>query len=84
MKTTVITPPPADMLMMLVSAGRGLAFQRRVETGGISTHTAGPQNAAPAWVKLERRGNTLTASHSLDGVTWQVVGTDTLALPQSV
>ncbi|MGE3403272.1 MAG: phospholipase D-like domain-containing protein [Vicinamibacterales bacterium] len=66
---------------MFVSAGKGLAFQRRAADGGVSTHTAGPSSTAPYWVKIERSGSTITASRSTDGTTWHIVGTDTIALP---
>jgi regulation of enolase protein 1 (concanavalin A-like superfamily) len=69
---------------MLVSPGKGNAFQRRVETGGVSTNTAGAFVTAPYWVRLARSGNTITASQSADGTTWTVVGTDTIAFGQSV
>ena len=66
---------------MLVSAGRGIAFQRRVASGGVSTNTAGAFGAAPAWVKLERRASTISAFQSNDGVTWTLVGRDTFTMP---
>jgi hypothetical protein len=69
---------------MLVSASKGLAFQRRSQAGGISTSTAGGAGAAPAWVKLVRRGQTVTASRSADGVSWSQVGQATIALTGSV
>ena len=68
---------------MFVSTGKGVAFQRRTRDGGISTHTYGGAGTAPRWVKLARAGNTVTASVSLDGRTWKVVGTDTIALPST-
>jgi probable HAF family extracellular repeat protein len=69
---------------MLVSAARGLAFQRRTQAGGTSTHTSGGTGTAPAWVKLARRGQTITASRSADGVAWSQVGQATIALTGSV
>lgn len=69
---------------MLVSPGKGLAFQRRLVTGGLSTHTSGGGGAAPAWVKLSRRGNTLTAYRSADGTTWATVGSDSITMPSTV
>jgi hypothetical protein len=68
---------------MLVSAGKGIAFQRRTAEAGLSTHTAGAFGAAPAWVKLERRGNTITAFQSSDGANWTLVGSDTFAMGAS-
>ncbi len=67
-----------------VSLGKGLAFQRRTATGGLSTHTSGGSGIAPHWLRLARAGNVVTASVSTDGVTWRVVGSDTLALPSTV
>lgn len=70
--------------LMLVSPGKGLAFQRRVMTGGLSTSTSGGAGTAPAWVKLERRGSTITAFRSADGVTWTLVGSDTFTMAVDV
>jgi regulation of enolase protein 1 (concanavalin A-like superfamily) len=65
---------------MLVSVGKGLAFQRRTVTGGISTSTSAGSGTAPRWVKLSRTGDVITASMSADGASWTVVGSDTLSI----
>ena len=70
--------------MMLVSANKGLAFQRRVSAGGLSTHTAGASAKAPYFVRLTRSGNTFTAAQSLDGTTWVTVDSDTIAMPSTI
>ena len=70
--------------MMLVSSAKGLAFQRRVVTGGLSTSTAGPPLAAPQWVRIARAGNLITASYSTDGTAWTIVGTDTIPMGPTV
>lgn len=72
--------PGAAHGFALVSAGRGLAFQRRRADGGISTNSSGTLTAAPRWLRLVRRGTQLTAYASADGVTWTTLGTDTIAL----
>jgi phosphatidylserine/phosphatidylglycerophosphate/cardiolipin synthase-like enzyme/regulation of enolase protein 1 (concanavalin A-like superfamily) len=69
---------------MLVSPGKGTAFQRRVTANGLSTNTAGPFAAAPYWVKLTRVGNTFTAYASADGTTWTTVGSDTIAMGATI
>jgi regulation of enolase protein 1 (concanavalin A-like superfamily) len=69
---------------MLVSPGKGIAFQRRLATGGVSASTAGTFGAAPAWVKLQRRANTIAAFQSSDGVNWSLVGQDTFSMPAGV
>ncbi|HVZ19897.1 MAG TPA: hypothetical protein VG871_02480 [Vicinamibacterales bacterium] len=78
------TAPSSAHAFMLVSKGKGLAFQRRTLDGGQSAHTAGPSGTAPRWVKLTRTGNTITASASPDGATWTVVGQDTFSMPTTV
>jgi phosphatidylserine/phosphatidylglycerophosphate/cardiolipin synthase-like enzyme/regulation of enolase protein 1 (concanavalin A-like superfamily) len=70
--------------IMLVSTARGLAFQRRVQTGGISTHTDGGSGTAPVWVRLVRTGNRLDAYRSSNGTNWVFVGTDTIAMSSTV
>ena len=69
---------------MMATPGKGFAFQRRVVIAGISTNTSGGAGTAPAWVKLERRGSTITAFHSPNGVTWTLVGSDTFAMPADI
>ena len=76
--------PDSPHAFVLVSAGKGIAFQRRIAAGGLSTNTAGVFGAAPAWVKLERRVNTITAYQSTDGANWTIVGSDTFSMPSTV
>jgi predicted amidohydrolase/regulation of enolase protein 1 (concanavalin A-like superfamily) len=76
--------PDSPHAFMLVSAGKGIAFQRRIATGGLSTGTSGGAGLAPRWVKLERRGNVISAHHSVDGVAWTSVGSDAFAMGPDV
>ena len=69
---------------MALTPGNGLAFQRRVATGGVSTHTAGGASGTPVWVRLVRNGNTITASSSTNGATWTQVGSDTVTMGAQV
>jgi regulation of enolase protein 1 (concanavalin A-like superfamily) len=69
---------------MVVSPGKGLAFQRRPVTGGASVNTAGAAATAPYWVRLDRNGNLFTAYQSTDGVHWAVVGTETIVMDTNV
>jgi regulation of enolase protein 1 (concanavalin A-like superfamily) len=66
--------------MMLVSTGKGIAFQRRTVTGGTSVSTSGGAGTAPKWVRLTRTGTVVTASVSSNGTTWTVVGSDTFSI----
>jgi regulation of enolase protein 1 (concanavalin A-like superfamily) len=76
--------PGAPHAFMLVSADRGYAFQRRRAQGGISYHTAAGSGRAPQWVRLVRKGSTLTAYRSADGSNWVLVGTDSIPMGQTV
>lgn len=69
---------------VLVSAGSGTAFQRRRTTGGASVHSDGPFAGAPYWVKVTRRGTSLSAYASSNGSSWTLVGSDTIALGETV
>lgn len=68
---------------MFVTPGKGLAFQRRPSTGATTLYT-GILGAAPQWVRLVRAGQIVTASVSADGVSWTVVGQDTISFSGAV
>ena len=70
--------------MAVVTAGKGVAFQRRTTPGGTSYHTAGAAVSTPYWVKLTRIGSTFTAYQSADGNTWAPVGSATINMATSV
>ena len=76
--------PGAPQALMLVSAGKGLAFQRRSAANGPSTSTAGVNGQAPYFVKLTRAGNTFTAFSSPDGATWTRVDAETIAMAPTI
>ncbi|MGH9409224.1 MAG: hypothetical protein ACRD1V_07195 [Vicinamibacterales bacterium] len=76
--------PGSKQAFMLVSPGKGLAFQRRTATNGVSTNTAGPAAAAPYFVKLTRSGTTITAYASTNGSGWSTVGSDTISMASTI
>jgi hypothetical protein len=78
------TAAGAPHAFMLVSAGKGPAFQRRTAAGGLSTSTAAAAAVAPLWVRLERAGDLFTASVSADGAAWTVVARDTIRMGSTV
>jgi phosphatidylserine/phosphatidylglycerophosphate/cardiolipin synthase-like enzyme/regulation of enolase protein 1 (concanavalin A-like superfamily) len=70
---------------MTLTPGKGSYFQRRLTTGGATVATSGGTTIkAPYWVKLERIGNTFNGYQSADGVTWTLVGTDTVSMGATV
>ena len=76
--------PGSRHALMLVSPGKGLAFQRRAETGGLSTSTGGGAGTAPYFVRLIRTGSTIAASTSANGTSWTSVGSDTIAMGATI
>ncbi|MGH9142673.1 MAG: Ig-like domain-containing protein, partial [Vicinamibacterales bacterium] len=68
----------------LISTGKGSAFQRRIDAGGLSVNTAGPALAPPGWVRLVRSGHQFTAFTSVDGTKWTTIGTDTIPMADAV
>jgi regulation of enolase protein 1 (concanavalin A-like superfamily) len=71
-------------MLVTPSGVKGLAFQRRVTTGGLSTNTSGGSGSPPAWVRITRSGSTITAYRSADGVTWTLVGSDSIPMGSTV
>jgi len=63
-----------------VSAGRGVDFERRASVGGTTSSTNGPSVAAPYWVRLVRKGTTLTAYSSANGTSWSTISSRTISL----
>ena len=76
--------PGSAHAFMLVSAGKGVAFQRRRTAGDVSVSTAGPIATPPRWVRLDRAGNIFNAYQSADGVSWTLVGSDSIAMGTQV
>jgi hypothetical protein len=76
--------PASKQGFMLVSNTKGLAFQRRTATSGISTSTTGGSFTAPRWVRLDRTGSTLAAYQSADGTNWTLVDTDTISMASNI
>ncbi len=64
----------------LASAGKGVAFQRRLQSGGSSTNTSGPNVVPPRWVRLARVGSQVSAYSSADGSTWSLIDSSTVSL----
>jgi hypothetical protein len=70
--------------MMVISPDHGATFQWRPSTGGGSKKVNVEGAYAPYWVRLVRRGSTLTGYRSADGVTWTEQGSATIDMAQSV
>ncbi|MDB6027165.1 MAG: hypothetical protein JWM68_3388 [Verrucomicrobiales bacterium] len=68
----------------LLSAGNGLAFQRRTGTGSTSDSTTGPSVGAPYWVRLNRTGSSLTSYTSSNGINWSILGSASIPMSNAV
>jgi phosphatidylserine/phosphatidylglycerophosphate/cardiolipin synthase-like enzyme len=69
---------------MLVSAGRGTAFQYRTSSGATAASVAGTASAAPYWVAVVRTGNTITGYQAPEGGSWTRVGSASIAMGSTV
>ena len=81
-----LTPGSTHAFMLVTpdDSTKGLAFQRRPATSGLSAHTAGGDGALPVWVRLTRSNDTISAYRSADGVNWTLVGSDTIAMATTI
>jgi endonuclease/exonuclease/phosphatase family metal-dependent hydrolase/regulation of enolase protein 1 (concanavalin A-like superfamily) len=68
---------------MLVSPGKGLAFQRRTATGGSSANT-GVAGKAAVYLRITRTGQTLRGYYSTNGSTWTLLGSATMNMTATV
>lgn len=59
-------------------------FSVRTASGATTAGIGSSSGAAPYWVKLTRSGNTFSGMVSADGVTWQSLGTTTVAMVNTV
>ncbi|HEX4793536.1 MAG TPA: LamG-like jellyroll fold domain-containing protein, partial [Humisphaera sp.] len=69
---------------VVVTPGAGVLFTRRTAASSAAVTTTVASVAAPAWVKLTRVGNTMSAFWSADGKTWNLIGTATVTMTGTV
>lgn len=58
------------------------SHQRRPANNNDTTSVKHPGQSVPHWLKIERRGNTFTTFHSVDGQKWNEMASDTLKMEQ--
>lgn len=74
--------PESRYVAMLVTPNGRVLFQRRTAAGGTTTTTVS-DGSAPVWLKLVRRGmDTYRGYKSVDGQSWQLVGSVTIPMSQ--
>ena len=68
-----------------VSPTNGISFQRRATAGGAAGSIGDKAGvAAPQWLRLLRSGNTFSAYHSADGLSWTLQNTTTLTMTGTI
>lgn len=72
--------PDARHVLLDVRADLGTSLQWRGRSGRARKSLAGPEVAAPRWLKLVRKGTRFSGFISLDGVTWRLVARQTVAI----
>lgn len=73
--------------MMHIIPGGRWSFQRRFGDGQDASNIKSPTNSGittPYWVRLNKQGNVISAFHSENGSSWELVGSETFSLPSSV
>ena len=75
----------AKCALILATPTNGTRFLRRTTTDGAAVSSATNDGIlVPGWLKLTRKGNTLSAASSADGGTWISLGSDTVTLASNV
>jgi regulation of enolase protein 1 (concanavalin A-like superfamily)/DNA-directed RNA polymerase subunit RPC12/RpoP len=73
--------PGSAYAMVFVSPSSGIAFQQRDHSAGPASevlHVPGP--SAPFWIRLVRKGDTVSGFSSADGTAWTPMGSTTISL----
>jgi hypothetical protein len=56
----------------------------RATNGGSTTPADGVAGHVPVWFKIDRSGDTVSGYQSNDGVTWNLITTQTIAFPSGI
>jgi regulation of enolase protein 1 (concanavalin A-like superfamily) len=76
--------PAAANVLINLRPNDGTAVLVRASTGAVTANVGTTTQPPPAWVKLVRTGNSITASASPDGSSWSVVATTTVTMTPNV
>jgi parallel beta-helix repeat protein len=72
--------PGSTHAMVVVTPVHLIDFEHRPANDTISYHGTRTDIELPYWVKLTRTGDTFTAEHSVDGVNWETIGSETIPM----
>ncbi|MBN8281215.1 MAG: fibronectin type III domain-containing protein, partial [Gammaproteobacteria bacterium] len=73
-------------LMLMTPGSNGAAFQYRTSTGGSAAPSNSQDNVStlPRWVRLVRQGNTFSGYVSVNGSTWTLRNSTTIAMGSTI
>jgi hypothetical protein len=72
--------PGAQHVSVFRTPGHGAVLQYRPRPSASAVHVHGVPASAPAWLELERKGDTFTARSSNDGLKWTLIGSVSVAM----
>jgi regulation of enolase protein 1 (concanavalin A-like superfamily) len=67
-----------------ITVANGATFQRRTVAAGTTVSTRQSAIVPPYWVRLERRGNSIIGSISINGNSWMELGSETITTSNQV
>jgi hypothetical protein len=73
-----------DAMTMISDPAPGADFEWRTTAGGTAAQTVGASTNLPYWVRIVRNGNLFSGYISANGVTWGLVGTQTIAMNATI
>jgi regulation of enolase protein 1 (concanavalin A-like superfamily) len=73
----------ARNVSLVSTPGYGVVFQHRTTAGGRTASIGGSRSTTPRWLKLAKRGNTITAFESANGSAWTMIGSQSVTLPST-
>jgi Putative Ig domain len=78
--------PDAVHAATFVSPVKGVTYVRRLTKGDVTRNTRGYKllDKSPVWVRMQRVGDKVTSSYSLDGTSWNVIRTETVSFTDPV
>ena len=78
------TSANANHASVFVTPGNGVVVRSRATARGGTNQTGGGAGAAPVWLRIDRKSQTVTAYRSADGASWTAIATLKLRLNQSL
>ena len=69
---------------LTISAGKGVALERRHTPGGGTTRSGKGNVTTPVWLRLVKEGTYISAFYSEDGDNWAFLSEDIIEFPETI